>query len=125
MTLSTKNVPLNHAIGVPFEELIVSGGDERLDLNVDWVNKYNVNPMSFEDVFNRASCTCSPFSPVGFEAAMRLYRDLETNVDFDEVRARQTDEFKRQINYQNEDRFDVFMPRQEVISATTRYCSPG
>ena len=90
-----------------FEELILSGGDDRLDLLDNGMNKYNVNPCQYETTFSRASCTCSPFSPDGYAAAYELYQRLDEN-SFDQVREHQTDRVKSLLNYDNKDRFDVF-----------------
>lgn len=90
-----------------FEKLIVSGGDSRLDLLENGLNKYNVDPCDFRSTFSRASCTCSPFSPDGYEAAYSLYNKL-SELDFDEVRNQQTAKIKSLLNYEQKDRFHVF-----------------
>ena len=38
---------------------IVKGGDERISLNENGLNKYHGNPLIYEGVFNRGSCTMS------------------------------------------------------------------
>ena len=38
---------------------IVKGGDERITLNENGLNKYHGNPLIYESVFNRGSCTMS------------------------------------------------------------------
>lgn len=45
-----------------FDEAIVSGGDERIELKSNKLNKYLVNPLSSDGYLNRGSCTCSPIS---------------------------------------------------------------
>ena len=40
-------------------EDIVKGGDERISLNQHGLNKYHGNPLIYEGVFNRGSCTMS------------------------------------------------------------------
>ncbi len=91
----------------PFEQLVVGGGDDRLDLLTSGKNKYNVDPNDFRGVLNRASCTCSPFTPLGYEAARALYERLSPEV-FDEVRGEHTRKIKNLINYASHDRFHVF-----------------
>ena len=90
-----------------FESLIVSGGDTRLDLSADGTNRYGVNPVQFEGVFNRGSCTCSPFSPGGFAAAINLY-DRLTDDSFERVRDEHARKIKSLINHPGQDRFDIF-----------------
>lgn len=90
-----------------FEELIVSGGDSRLDMLENGLNKYNVDPCDFRSTLNRASCTCSPFSPDGYQAAHGLYSKLPELV-FDKVRDEQTQRIKTLLNYDHKDRFHVF-----------------
>lgn len=92
---------------LPLEELIIRGGDERLELGPSGVNKYNVNPVQHADVFNRGSCTCSPFSPDGYKAAAALHERLSP-AEFDRVREEHTRKIKNLINYKDHDRFDVF-----------------
>ncbi len=98
---------INPAVGVSLADLIVSGGDDRLDLGTPGTNRYHVCPTDYHSVFNRASCTCSPFTQAGYESACRLYDRLDESV-FDEVRADHTRQIKRLINYAGEDRFHVF-----------------
>ena len=90
-----------------FEELIISGGDNRLDLLENGLNKYNVDPRKFDGTMSRASCTCSPFSSDGYQAAKKLYERL-SEIDFDEVRNQQADKIKSLLNYAGQDRFHVF-----------------
>ena len=99
--------PINSKLGVRFEQLIVAGGDDRLDLLASGLNRYHVRPTEFEGVFNRASCTCSPFSPDGYEAATELYPRLDHDA-FEGVLAEHTRTLKELINYDGQDRFHVF-----------------
>lgn len=90
-----------------FKELITSGGDERLVLNENDANKYYIRPTGSDDVFNRGSCTCSPFTRDGFKVATDLYEKLDDKV-FDETRAEHDRKLKELINYDGQDRFDIF-----------------
>lgn len=90
-----------------FDELVLGGGDERLDILSNGLNKYFVHPTKFEKTFNRASCTCSPFTEEGFAAAKSVYDRLSPE-EFDKVREEHTRKIKSLINYEGEDRFDVF-----------------
>lgn len=56
---------------------LTEGGDDRLHLSSDGVNKYFCPPRPLSDeVVIRGSCTCSAPTPDGFEAARMLLRDL-------------------------------------------------
>ena len=70
-------------------------------------NKYNVRPDVFRNVFNRASCTCSPFSVDGYAAAYKLYESLDSET-FAETRQRHIEDIKGLISFEGCDRFDVF-----------------
>ncbi len=107
MPVTKSSVAINPKIGVPFDELVTQGGDDRLELAENGLNKYNVRPTDFETVFNRASCTCSPFTPEGYRAAVDLYQKLDPDV-FDETRKQQTQTIKELINYDGRNRFHVF-----------------
>ena len=90
-----------------FEELLSAGGDERLDLKSNGLNKYFVAPTNFEGVFHRASCTSSPLTQEGLDHARQLYEKLSPEV-FDQKRREHTKIIKDLINYEGQDRFDVF-----------------
>jgi len=90
-----------------FERLVTLGGDERLDIRGGGYNKYHVYPVEYQRVFNRASCTCSPFSENGFRAAKALYEKLSDDT-FDHVRRQHTSRIKELLNLPGCDRFDVF-----------------
>ncbi len=72
------------------EQLISSGGDERLILDKEGKNMYFVNPLQQRGVFNRGSCTCSPITEDGYQAAQVLYNQLRHGeLLFDEVKIEQ------------------------------------
>ena len=45
-----------------FEKAMTSGGDERIELKTNGLNKYFVNPNDSDGLLNRGSCTCSTLS---------------------------------------------------------------
>lgn len=56
---------------------LTEGGDDRLHLSKEGVNKYYCPPRPLPaDVVVRGSCTCSAPTPDGFEAARHLLRNL-------------------------------------------------
>lgn len=110
--MSTKTASASKTIAdttplLPFETLITQGGDERLNLLDNGYNKYLVNPTDHQGVFNRGSCTCSPFTLDGYDVAAELYQRLDDKV-FDQTRAEHTAKIKNLINYKDHDRFHVF-----------------
>ncbi|MBT3646701.1 MAG: hypothetical protein HN542_00490 [Flavobacteriales bacterium] len=68
-----------------FEEALVSGGDERLDLDENGLNKYFVNPTQGSGVFNRGSCTCSFITEDAKIPTHSLYEKLNQNPDYSEL----------------------------------------
>lgn len=78
-----------------FLQCVVSGGDERLQLSRNGENKYYVNPVQL-GVFNRGSCTCSPATRDGLDAAITLFHDLnEEAIGFEEARHEQRNRLLR------------------------------
>ncbi|MEQ9188378.1 MAG: hypothetical protein RLP15_11630 [Cryomorphaceae bacterium] len=65
-----------------FEELLVAGGDERLDLDENGLNKYYVNPTKSKGVFNRGSCTCSFITEEAKAPTYELYEYLLNDPDY-------------------------------------------
>ena len=108
-TTSALNAPSdsNSLQPTAFERAILTGGDERLNLLSNGLNKYNVHPTQFEGVFNRGSCTCSPFTPEGYAAAKELFEKV-TPSTFPKFHNAQTQRIKKLLNFDGEDRFDVF-----------------
>lgn len=94
-------------LGLSFDDLVVHGGDERLDIGKAGSNKYHVLPTRHKGVFNRGSCTSSPFSLEGYAAAHELFCKL-SDEQFDRSRAEQTRKIKEIINYDKRDQFHVF-----------------
>jgi hypothetical protein len=49
-------------------DTVVTGCDERIFLRPETnANKYHLNPVKFDGLFQRGSCTCGTFTPFGFE----------------------------------------------------------
>jgi hypothetical protein len=93
-----------------FLQCVASGGDERLQLNEIGENKYYVNPVQL-DVFNRGSCTCSPATRDGFDAAIALFHKLsEGTLGFEEARLEQRNRLLRLNNADPKHTEVVFAP---------------
>lgn len=55
------------------EKWIISGCDERIFLRSDTGrNKYHLNPMDYNGLFMRGSCTCGTLTPDGYRSALRF-----------------------------------------------------
>jgi hypothetical protein len=93
-----------------FLQCLASGGDERLLLNESGENKYYVNPVQL-DVFNRGSCTCSPATRDGLDAAIALFHQLtEGTIGFEEARLEQRNRLLRLNNADAKQTEVVFAP---------------
>lgn len=89
------------------EIALTSGGDERITLTEDKLNKYGVNPLEYKHLFTRGSCTCSPLNSESHQVLNKLleeYKEENHDAYFDDMRSR----LKNLVNYPNEDKFDVF-----------------
>ena len=86
---------------------IVKGGDERISLNEKGLNKYHGNPLIYQSVFNRGSCTMSNLNVDSKKAVDRMLKKLETQ-DYDKLLNDQQRQFKKLINKNPSFDFDVF-----------------
>ncbi|MDD5214644.1 MAG: hypothetical protein PHQ03_03770 [Methylococcales bacterium] len=58
-------------------QLLISGGDERLDLSANGFNKYGVKPMPDDEILAFSSSTATPISSGSFDIANHLRIRLE------------------------------------------------
>ena len=64
----------NSLVGV-----LTSGCDERVFLRPSSnANKYHLNPVEFENLLQRGSCTCNLLTPDGFEVATRYLKEYDS-----------------------------------------------
>lgn len=91
-----------------FEEALVSGGDERLDLDADGLNKYFLNPTKSSGVFNRGSCTCSFITEEAKVPTYELYEYLENDPDYRATYEKLRDRIKRALEEGSEP-FEVYL----------------
>lgn len=89
------------------DTLIGSGGDLRLKKTNKHLNKYFIAPVLYENVLNRGSCTCSPFTPEAFFSVCDLL-SMVNDSNFETFKKRQTAQLKSLINEDNKDVFDIF-----------------
>ena len=59
---------------------IVKGGDERITLKENGLNKYHGNPLIYESVFNRGSCTMSNLNIDSKRAVDKMLKKLQKEV---------------------------------------------
>lgn len=67
-----------------FELALTYGGDERIELKENGLNKYFLNPFRSEGLLSRASCTCSPLSDdvrARVHGAFKMYRSGEATLE--------------------------------------------
>lgn len=77
-------------------QVLTSGGDERIELNAEGLNKYHINPLKYQGVFNRASCTCSPLNTESHEHLNSFQNEVAVH-GFEIVKERQKQRIKRLI----------------------------
>ncbi len=88
-------------------EILVSGCDERIFLRPETnANKYHLNPLKYQGLFHRGSCTCGTLTPFGFEVATKFLEDFNPK-KYQDLIDRQTIELKQLLDDGQYD-FDVF-----------------
>ena len=88
-------------------QLVTSGGDERIFLRSDTnTNKYHLNPLKFDGLFQRGSCTCGTFTPFGFEVANRFVGSYSEE-KYTNILQEQTNRLRNLLN-NSELEFDVY-----------------
>lgn len=91
-----------------FEEAITSGGDERIELKANGMNKYFVNPLQSESIFNRGSCTCSTLSADVRPQVEALFEQFNQGADFDAMRENQRRRIRTPFVDNGSQKFDIF-----------------
>ena len=86
---------------------IVKGGDERITLNENGLNKYHGNPLIYESVFNRGSCTMSNLNVDSKRAVDKMLKKLEKE-DYDKLLNEQQNQLKKLIDVDSSNDFDIF-----------------
>ena len=86
---------------------IVKGGDERISLNENGLNKYHGNPLIYKSVFNRGSCTMSNLNIDSKRAVDKMLDKLKHN-DYNKLLDEQQKQFKKLIDKNPTHDFDVF-----------------
>lgn len=88
-------------------DILVTGCDERIFLRPETnANKYHLNPLNFEGLLHRGSCTCGTLTPFGFEIASGFLDTFNPNF-YQQLIDRQTEDLKFLLD-DGQDNFDVF-----------------
>ena len=86
---------------------IVKGGDERIKLKENGLNKYHGNPLIYESVFNRGSCTMSNLNVDSKRAVDKMLKKLQKE-DYDKLLNEQQNQLKKLIDVDSSNDFDIF-----------------
>jgi hypothetical protein len=71
-------------------KIITSGCDERIFLRPETnANKYHLNPVVYESLFQRGSCTCGTFTPFGHEVGVEFLKKYDETL-YDQIVEDQT-----------------------------------
>lgn len=90
------------------EQILTSGGDERTDLQANGFNKYHLNPVVFDGILTRGSCTGSPLNPDSYKVLEQFHKNYDCN-RHDEYCEEVRNELKQLISKKDQDNFEVFL----------------
>lgn len=87
---------------------LLAGCDERIALRPETdANQYHLNPMKYEGLLMRGSCTCGTLTPAGHETAQRFERDYRAADDAQWMRT-QTKRMQQLFGGGRNDEFHVY-----------------
>ncbi|MFZ9155381.1 MAG: hypothetical protein ACO22A_03435, partial [Schleiferiaceae bacterium] len=90
------------------QQWLLAGCDERIALRPETdANQYHLNPMKYEGLLMRGSCTCGTLTPAGHETARRFERDYQVGDDAQWMRT-QTKRMQQLFNGELHDEFHVY-----------------
>ena len=115
--------------------ILTSGCDERIFIRSETnANKYHLNPLEYEGMFHRGSCTCGTLTPFGYQVAKAFLVGYQ-EADYDAVVKQQAKRLQDLLRSSEEDQFHVYFgpsgsdlmylpllfqsmlyPRQEIIN---------
>jgi hypothetical protein len=91
------------------EEAITQGGDERIELKSNGLNKYLVNPLTSKGHLNRGSCTCSPLNEDVRTKVTTIFNQWKTGeVSVEDVRIKQRFRIKALLQDRYTNDFNIF-----------------
>lgn len=89
-------------------QILTSGCDERIFLRPETdANKYHLNPLKYEGLFHRGSCTCGTLTPSGHVTA-REFMDAYSEDRYEGIVKDQTKRLQALLRETEEDQFHVF-----------------
>lgn len=89
-------------------QILTSGCDERIFLRPETdANKYHLNPLKYEGLFHRGSCTCGTLTPSGHVTA-REFMDAYSEDRYEGIVKDQTKRLQALLHETDEDQFHVF-----------------
>lgn len=92
-----------------FEQTLTSGGDERIELKSNGLNKYLVNPLTAKGHLNRGSCTCSALSEDVRTKVNTVYKQLTSGeVTVEDMRIKQRFRIKALLQDSFTNDFNIF-----------------
>jgi hypothetical protein len=89
-------------------DTLVQGCDERVHINAETRrNKYHLNPVHHQGLFQRGSCTANVLTPRA-EQVSRTFLEKYTNLNYDSLLENQSHRLKELVQSEFRDPFDVF-----------------
>lgn len=89
-------------------KILTSGCDERIFLRPETdANKYHLNPLKYEGLFHRGSCTCGTLTPSGHETA-RDFLATYSDATHDAMVKDQAKRLQALLRASEEDQFHVY-----------------
>lgn len=88
-------------------ELLTSGCDERVFLHDETAaNKYHLNPLRYQSLLQRGSCTCNVLTPEGHQVAESFFADMP-GLDYQQIVASQSERLQSLLKCYSKDEFEV------------------
>lgn len=88
--------------------VLASGCDERLHVCPDTgLNKYHLNPVEFETLFQRGSCTANVLTPSSYTIAQKFLQTYDA-LNYESLLERQASRLLDLVRSMHRDPFDVF-----------------
>ncbi len=89
------------------KKILIEGCDERIFLRPETdANKYHLNPIKYQGLLHRGSCTCGTLTADGHKTALNFLETKEKE-NYAEILATQANRLKKLLN-EGESNFDVF-----------------
>ncbi|MBX2817087.1 MAG: hypothetical protein KTR24_13860 [Saprospiraceae bacterium] len=95
------------ATDLELRRILTSGGDDRIELIPETgLNKYWLDPLQFDGILNRGSCTCSTLNPESYRHLVNFHDQAQAQ-DVANMRRAHRQRIKRLLNFPGEDLFEV------------------